>query len=185
MSLRLPRLALILARHAHSGTLPPPPQLFKLENASDSATARAWIDKFKAQEIPKSLVEFTFSRSSGPGGQNVNKVNTKATLRCPLNSSWIPPWARDYIKKTPSYVSSAQCIQITSTVYRSQAQNVQDCLTKLCSLVVDAASASIVNEASEEQKERVRRHQRAEKAKRKIDKAKRSEVKRGRKGSWE
>ncbi|KAH9930597.1 uncharacterized protein B0H18DRAFT_128868 [Fomitopsis serialis] len=176
----------LVQRRAHSGAVPTPPQLEKLENASDSAQARAWIAKFKAQELPKSLVEFSFSRSSGPGGQNVNKVNTKATLRCPLSTSWIPMWARDYIKQTPSYVSSAQCIQITSTVYRSQAQNVQDCLTKLRTLIVDAATASIVNEASEEQKERVRGFQRVEKAKRRLDKAKRSEVKRGRSnGSWE
>lgn len=31
--------------------------------------------------------------------QNVNKVNTKATLRCPLNQPWIPKWAvHDLVK---------------------------------------------------------------------------------------
>ena len=29
--------------------------------------------------------KFSFSRSSGPGGQNVNKVNTKVTLNLPIN----------------------------------------------------------------------------------------------------
>ncbi|KZT71422.1 hypothetical protein DAEQUDRAFT_724404 [Daedalea quercina L-15889] len=176
---------LVLARrHMHLGRLPPPPHLAKLENSSENAQAQAWIDKFKHEEIPKNIVELSFSRSSGPGGQNVNKVNTKATLRCPLSSSWIPLWARDYIKRTPSYVSSAQCIQITSTVYRSQAQNVQDCLSKLRSLVVDAALASIVAEPSEAQKERVRGFQRAEKARRRLEKSKRSEIKKNRsKGS--
>ena len=32
--------------------------------------------------------------------QNVNKVNTKATLRCPIDTPWIPLWARDHLKKT-------------------------------------------------------------------------------------
>ena len=32
--------------------------------------------------------------------QNVNKVSTKATLRCPIHSLWIPLWAREQIKKT-------------------------------------------------------------------------------------
>ncbi len=31
--------------------------------------------------IPRSEFHFTFSRSSGPGGQNVNKVSSRATLR--------------------------------------------------------------------------------------------------------
>lgn len=35
--------------------------------------ARAWLTRFNAETIPKELYEFSFSRSSGPGGQNVNK----------------------------------------------------------------------------------------------------------------
>ena len=31
--------------------------------------------------VPLRELQFTFARSSGPGGQNVNKLNTKATLR--------------------------------------------------------------------------------------------------------
>ena len=34
--------------------------------------------------IPERELEFTFARSSGPGGQNVNKTETKATLRWPV-----------------------------------------------------------------------------------------------------
>lgn len=37
-------------------------------------TARAWLDQLHAEAIPlRSIGELTFSRSSGPGGQNVNK----------------------------------------------------------------------------------------------------------------
>ena len=32
--------------------------------------------------------------------QNVNKVNTKATLRCPIDAPWIPLWAHEHLKKT-------------------------------------------------------------------------------------
>ncbi|OSD06509.1 hypothetical protein PYCCODRAFT_941629 [Trametes coccinea BRFM310] len=153
-------------RWAHSGsqTLPVPPSLPAIQDASQSERAREWID------------------NSGPGGQNVNKVNTKATLRCSIHEPWIPPWARDYLKKTPSYVSSSQSILLTSTVHRSQAQNVQECLSKLHALIVSAASAGLVNEPSEEQKERVRSFEKAEKARRRLEKEKRKQVKRGRSG---
>ncbi len=38
-------------------------------------------------QIPLAELEFTFVRSSGPGGQNVNKVNSKAVLRWPAVAS--------------------------------------------------------------------------------------------------
>ncbi|KAH9945414.1 RF-1 domain-containing protein [Epithele typhae] len=169
-------------RRLHDGRdiLPTPPALPTLRDGADSAKASEWIDAFKHKDIPKGVVEFTYSRSSGPGGQNVNKVNTKATLRVPLSSPWIPMWARDHIKATPAYVSSSQSILITSTVFRSQAQNVEDCLLKLRSLVLRAAAAGLVHEASEEQKEHVRRLEKAEKTRRRADKEKRSMTKRTR-----
>ncbi len=38
--------------------------------------ARAWLAKLDAETIPfKSIGELSFSRSSGPGGQNVNKYD--------------------------------------------------------------------------------------------------------------
>ncbi|KAI0722453.1 RF-1 domain-containing protein [Fomitopsis betulina] len=176
----LPSARVLGGRHAHTGPLLHPPQLSILKNASDNAKAREWIDQFQLNDIPQDIVQLSFSRSSGPGGQNVNKVNTKVTLRCPLSSDWIPLWAHDYLKKSPFYVSSTKCIQITSTVHRSQAQNIDDCLRKLRRLVHAAASDPIQAEPSEEQKERVRGLQRKENAKRKLDKHKRSDIKKSR-----
>jgi protein subunit release factor B len=41
--------------------------------------------------IPTDKLEFSFARASGPGGQNVNKLNTKAELRFNVASAdWIP-----------------------------------------------------------------------------------------------
>ncbi|KAI0368622.1 hypothetical protein BV20DRAFT_1083326 [Pilatotrama ljubarskyi] len=172
----VPRLA-STARTNHTARdgIPTPPPIPAIQDASQSAEARDWIQRFKSREIPRNAVDLSFSRSSGPGGQNVNKVNTKATLRCPIDVPWIPLWARDYIKKTPSYVSSSQSILLTSTVHRSQAQN-------LHALIVSAASAGLVNEPSEEQKARVRSLERADKARRRLEKDKRKQIKRGRSG---
>lgn len=39
----------------------------------DLTAARKWLANLNPDTIPRSLCEVTFSRSSGPGGQNVNK----------------------------------------------------------------------------------------------------------------
>jgi hypothetical protein len=61
-SLHLDPLLRIFIRNV-SNTRPPP--LSPPENTA----ARAWIEKFTPQSIPRGEVELTFARSSGPGGQ--------------------------------------------------------------------------------------------------------------------
>lgn len=39
----------------------------------DLAVARKWLQKLDSETIPKNICDVSFSRSSGPGGQNVNK----------------------------------------------------------------------------------------------------------------
>ncbi|KIM39231.1 hypothetical protein M413DRAFT_75007 [Hebeloma cylindrosporum] len=164
--------------------LPKPPLLSELLTEEDNANASAWVTRFggAAGKIPKELVELSFSRSSGPGGQNVNKVNTKATLRCSLNDSWIPRWALPILQRTPHYVSSTHSILLTSTVHRSQAQNIDECLHKLHSLILSAASLPIKKGPSEQQKKKVEGLMKAAHARRKAEKMKRSSIKQGRSG---
>ena len=66
---------------------------------------------------PKYL-ERIFLKSSGPGGQNVNKVNTKVELRMNINTN-MSPWLPDHVKKRlrelkPQYISSAGWFIVTS-----------------------------------------------------------------------
>ena len=49
-----------------------------LQSKQDFSEARDWMSKFHLDTIPKRICEVSFSRSSGPGGQNVNKYG--ATL---------------------------------------------------------------------------------------------------------
>ena len=42
----------------------------------DLAAARKWLQKLDSETIPPSIGDVSFSRSSGPGGQNVNKYRS-------------------------------------------------------------------------------------------------------------
>ncbi|KAJ7220300.1 hypothetical protein GGX14DRAFT_355290 [Mycena pura] len=187
----LARNPAIFARSLHSTPIPLPPPITSLKS-EDYASARTWIESFRVARIPRGSVALSFSRSSGPGGQasaqrpprprrNVNKVNTRATLRCSVDEEWIPLWAKPGLQRSPHYVSSSQSIQITSSVHRSQAQNIDECLSKFHALILAAASASLKNEPSEAQQKRVEALIKAAASKRRVEKAYRSSVKAGRK----
>ncbi|KIY50212.1 hypothetical protein FISHEDRAFT_39595 [Fistulina hepatica ATCC 64428] len=149
--------------------------------------AREWISRFKdfPVSLTRELVKLSFSRSSGPGGQNVNKVNTKATARCAVKSSWIPLWAHTALRASRYYVKSTDTIVISSMEHRSQAENVEECLTKLRGLIQSCASASLKTETSQAQKERVEMLKQAAGDRRRKEKNYRSARKRSRKGDWE
>lgn len=59
-----------IKHYSQATSIPKSPRLSELLTEGDNNIASAWIDEFKAvNKIPKELVEFSFSRSSGPGGQ--------------------------------------------------------------------------------------------------------------------
>ncbi|KAK2462961.1 hypothetical protein APHAL10511_005013 [Amanita phalloides] len=189
-ALRGPRRSLALSFLKHfnhaSDTLPTPPFLRSVDSPEDKIAARSWIAQFKKLAVPKRLVKFTFARSSGPGGQNVNKVNTKASLRCNVDAAWIPAWARPQLRRSSHYVSSSDEILITSTVHRSQSQNVEECLSEFHTLLVSTSSSPIKSDPTEEQKQRIRGLERAGKSARRKEKAYKSDVKKGRqKRDWD
>ncbi|KAI8381084.1 uncharacterized protein BYT42DRAFT_565183 [Radiomyces spectabilis] len=100
--------------------------------------ATRWLGKFTQDTIPKDQIQLGFSRSSGPGGQNVNKVNSKADLRLVLNkATWIPEYAREKLKASHRLTKSGEIV-FTSDRTRSQASNVQDCYRKLMDTVREA-----------------------------------------------
>ncbi len=91
--------------------------------------------------IPRDEFRFEFARSGGPGGQNVNKVNSKAVLRwTPSASPSLPPAVRDrLIRAVSSRLTRDGELLITSQLTRDQGRNVEDCLDKLRLLVLAAA----------------------------------------------
>lgn len=83
---------------------------------------------------------FSASRSSGPGGQNVNKVNTKVTLHWDVtNSIVLTDEQRETIStKLKSYITKQGVLQLTSQEKRSQLQNKEEVVEKLERLLTKA-----------------------------------------------
>jgi ribosome-associated protein len=92
-------------------------------------------------QIPLAEFRLTFARSSGPGGQNVNKVNSKVTLHWPVRSSpSIPEDVRErFVAKYRKRINSDGELVIHSQRYRDQGKNVTDCLEKLRELLLEVA----------------------------------------------
>jgi len=91
--------------------------------------------------IPQTEFVFTFARSGGPGGQNVNKVNSKAILRWPVVASpSLPAGVRArFLDKYAGRITLEGEIILTSQKYRDQERNIGDCLEKLKEMIASVA----------------------------------------------
>src|SRR5580692_12397578 len=91
--------------------------------------------------IPFDEFSFTFARSGGPGGQNVNKVNSKAVMRWRvLESPSLDERVRArFVEQNRNSITEAGEFLLTSQRYRDQPKNIDDCYDKLRDLLARAA----------------------------------------------
>ena len=91
-------------------------------------------------EIPLAELRFKFNRSSGPGGQNVNKLNTRAELQYNFaQSAVLSALQRQRIaKKLSARLNSEGLLIVNSERFRTQGRNREDCLDKLSALLAEA-----------------------------------------------
>ncbi len=92
--------------------------------------------------IPDAEFDWSYARSGGPGGQNVNKVSSKAVLRWDVRASpSLPPHVKDrLVALNRRRMTTEGELILTSQRYRDQDRNRQDCLEKLAELVREAAT---------------------------------------------
>jgi ribosome-associated protein len=94
------------------------------------------VHRLTTQQLEPELI-FSASRSSGAGGQNVNKVNTKVTLRWDLANSAIATVEQKEIllRKLAKRLTIEGVLMLTVQASRSQFQNKEDALAKLDQLL--------------------------------------------------
>lgn len=89
--------------------------------------------------IPESELHFSFARSGGPGGQNVNKVSSKATLHWDVvQSPSLPAEVKGrFLTRFKSRITTQGEIVVISQESRDQPKNIQLCLDKLRAMILE------------------------------------------------
>jgi ribosome-associated protein len=83
--------------------------------------------------IPENEMEFSYARSSGAGGQNVNKLNTKVILKWNFKETKACPKGviDRLVERYPSKIVDNSYIVMSSQRFRTQKRNKDDCIEKL------------------------------------------------------
>ncbi|RCK60752.1 hypothetical protein Cantr_08514 [Candida viswanathii] len=154
--------------------------------------SKKWLESFTHSEIPTHVFDITYSRSSGPGGQKVNKTSSKATVALEpgrwLSSEvcyWIPkPVQAQLREKGIRYVTKTGGLLIQSDTSRSRDVNAEMCFKRLLEEI--KSKVYFAREASEEDKEKWSQLEVDYKERKKYHKKKQSEKKksRSRKFDW-
>ncbi len=120
------------------------PQSDESKDSADTPADQTGVEIAPNIYLAADRLQFTFSRSSGPGGQNVNKVNTRAELRIKLENlikpigplqKFVAPRLRRLAGRR---ITKDDELILTCDTHRTQRQNRKECLERLRSLIIQA-----------------------------------------------
>lgn len=126
--------------------------------------------------IPVSELRMRYVRSSGPGGQNVNKVNSKAILKWNvLRSSSLSEFQSQRILTVLKNKLNAEgVLVISSDRFRDQPRNRQDCIDKFIALIQKALARPKARKKTKKSKSADRKRLEQKKARSELKKSRRS-----------
>ena len=138
----------------------------------------AGVELAPGATIPRDAIRLQFARSGGPGGQNVNKLNTKAELWVPVGAiRGLRGAAVERLRASAgSRLTKADEIHLVAEGERSQEGNRQD--------VFDRLRAMIVAAKVEPKRRRKTKPSAGAKRRRLESKKRRGEIKSQRRGEW-
>jgi ribosome-associated protein len=95
--------------------------------------------------IPLNELKFSYSRSSGPGGQNVNKVNTRVTLWFDVaNSPSLSDDQNELIRNhLPTRINKEGVLRVVSQKHRTQASNRDEAVERFASLLGESLTEAL------------------------------------------
>ena len=97
------------------------------------------IDITRKVHIPISELQFRFTRSSGPGGQNVNRVSTRVELLFDMANSSLDQEAKALLReKLRTRLTANSLLRIVSQESRSQWKNKQSAIERFRSILKNA-----------------------------------------------
>ncbi|MEA2415636.1 MAG: ribosome-associated protein [Thermoanaerobaculia bacterium] len=128
------------------------------------------LDLGDGSVVPANLLRAATSRAGGPGGQNVNKVETRVTIEVDVDALPLPDDRKARIReRLAGRINKAGVLRVTSQVERSQVGNRDRALARMEELLSDAIA--------EQAKRRPTRISKSQKQRRLEEKKRRAQTK--------
>ncbi|KAI1139374.1 hypothetical protein F5Y05DRAFT_381755 [Hypoxylon sp. FL0543] len=148
----------------------------------DLAEARKWHSSFNQDSLPKG--QTSYSRSSGPGGQHVNKTESKATTVWTVEelSRSLPKLLRSALRSSRYYSKGSDSISIQAQTQRNRSANTNENRLKLVEELQRIYKEKVPGETSVEKIKKYEALEKSSRESRLRSKKKQSSKKASRKG---